>query len=129
MKFARYVFLVAGIYGLLVTFPLYIAEAKMSADYPPVMNHLEYYYSFIGVTIAWQVLFLFISRNPLRMRPVMIVCPLEKLSLVPTYMVLAPRGLFPQMWIPLMLIDLLLGVLFVISYMKTKEAGPSSKTL
>jgi hypothetical protein len=126
MKFARYVFLIAGIYGLFVTFPLYFMEAKLSADYPPPMNHLENYYSFIGVTVVWQILFLFIARDPLRFRPVMVFCSLEKLSLVPTFLVLFPRGLYPQAWIPLLVIDLALGVLFVISHFKTKELLPVS---
>ncbi len=126
MKFAKYVFLAAGIYGLLVTFPLYFMEAKLSADYPPSLNHPEYYYSFIGVTVVWQILFLFISRDPLRYRPVMIFCPLEKLSLVPTFLVLSPRGLFPRAWIPLMTIDLAFGVLFFISYLKTHQSSTIS---
>jgi hypothetical protein len=121
MKFARYAFLVAGIYGLLVTFPLYFMEAKMSADYPPAMNHLENYYSFIGITVVWQILFLFIARDPRRFQPVMVFCSLEKLSLVPTFLVLFPRGLFPQAWIPLMVIDLMFGVLFFISYLRIKS--------
>ena len=87
MKFAKYSFLVAGIYGVLTVFPLYFLEATLAADYPPALNHPEHYYSFIGVTLAWQILFLFISRNPLRFRPVMPFCVLEKLSLVPTFAV------------------------------------------
>ncbi len=122
MKFAKYVFLIAGIYGLLITFPLYFMEARMSTDYPPAMNHPEYYYSFIGVTVVWQVLFLFISRNPIRFRPVMIFCSLEKTSLIPTFLILSPCELFPQFWISLMVIDLAFGVLFFISYVRTKSA-------
>lgn len=121
MKFAKIVFLIAGIYGLLVTFPLYFMEAKVSADYPPALNHPEYYYSFVGVTVVWQILFLFISRDPLRFRPVMIFCSLEKTPLVPTFLILFPRGLFPQVWIPLMVIDLAFGILFFISYRKTRD--------
>jgi hypothetical protein len=125
MKFARYVFLIAGIYGLLVTFPLYFVEANLSANYPPPMNHLENYYSFIGVTVVWQILFLFVARDPRRFRPVMVFCSLEKLSLVPTFLVLVPRGLFPQAWIPLMVIDLIFGVLFFISYLKIYQSSTS----
>jgi len=128
MKFAKYVFLVAGIYGLLVTFPLYFMEAKISMDYPPPLNHPEYYYSFIGVTLVWQILFLFIARDPLRYRPVIIFCPLEKLSLVPTFFVLSPRGLFPHAWVPLMAIDLTFGVLFFIAYLETRRVSPLSNT-
>jgi len=122
MRFAKVVFLVAGIYGLLVIFPLYFLEAKMSADYPPALTHPEYYYSFVSVTLVWQILFLFISRSPLQFRPVMIFCALEKFSLLPALVILLPRGIFPTTWIPMVVVDLILGVLFFISYMKTKEA-------
>lgn len=121
MKFAKYVFLVAGIYGLFVTFPLFFLEAKLSVDYPPALNHPEYYYSFASVTLVWQILFLFISREPVKFRPVMLFCCLEKLSLLPALVALLPRSLVPQNWFPLMMIDLILGVLFVVSYIKTND--------
>jgi hypothetical protein len=121
MKFARYVFLAAGIYGILVTFSLYFMLQKLSTDYPPALTHPEYYYSFVGVTLAWQILFLWIARFPLRFRPMMAFCSIEKLPLVPTYLILAPQGLFPPLWIPLMLIDLAFGALFLASYFATKR--------
>jgi len=126
LKFAKFVFLIAGIYGLLVTFPLFFMESKISIDYPPAISHPEYYYSFIGVTIVWQILFLMIARDPQRFHPAMIFCSLEKLSLVPAFMILSLRGLFPQSWIPLMIIDLTFGVLFLISHFKTKPPQSNS---
>lgn len=56
MKFAKRVFLIAGIYGLIVVFPMYFLEEKNSRDFPPPITHPEYYYGFIDVTLAWQVL-------------------------------------------------------------------------
>lgn len=125
MKFAKYSFLAAGLYGVLTVFPLYFMGAKLAADYPPAINHPEYYYSFIGVTLVWQILFLFISRNPLGFHPVMPFCALEKLSLVPTFLILTPDGLFPAVWIPLLVADLVFGVLFLVSYFKTKDQHPA----
>jgi len=49
MKFARVVFLVAGIYGLIVLLPQYFLEAKVGLDSPPPITHPEFYYGFIGV--------------------------------------------------------------------------------
>jgi hypothetical protein len=59
MKFARRLFLIAGIYGVLVLAPQYFLEAKTGRDFPPPITHLEHYYGFIGVALAWQVFFLF----------------------------------------------------------------------
>ena len=66
MVFARRVFGVAGIYGLLVLLPQYFTEAKTGADFPPPITHPEYYYGFVGVAVAWQVLFLILARDPHR---------------------------------------------------------------
>jgi hypothetical protein len=126
MKFATYLFRIAGAYGLLVTFPLYFMEQKMGIDYPPPINHAENYYAFIGVTVAWQILFLVIARDPLRYRTIMLVCFLEKMSLVPAFLILFPQGRFPALLIPLMIIDLTFGLLFLVSYFKTKNLRKDS---
>ncbi|MGH7494644.1 MAG: hypothetical protein ACREOO_19905 [bacterium] len=68
MKFAKWVFRIAGIYGLIVLTPMYFTEGQISRDFPPAPTHPEYYYGFIGVALAWQVLFLLLSKDPLRYR-------------------------------------------------------------
>src|ERR1041384_3861354 len=81
MKFARVVFLVAGIYGLLVLVPQFFLEARIGRDTPPPIPHPEFFYGFICVAVAWQVLFLVLSRDPVRYRPMMIPAMLEKIGL------------------------------------------------
>ncbi len=81
MKFAKIVFYVAGIYGLLVLFPQYFMEAKNGRDFPPPITHPEYYYGFIGVALAFQILFLIIARRPVQYRAAMIPSVIEKFSL------------------------------------------------
>src|SRR5262245_15031758 len=78
--FARRVFLIAGVYGLLVLVQMYFTEAKLGRDFPPPITHPEHYYGFIGVAIAWQVVFLVIARDPIRYRLVMLPAILEKLA-------------------------------------------------
>lgn len=80
MKFAKWTFLIAGVYGLLILVPQYFLEIQNGIDYPPVINHPEYYYGFIGVAVAWQFVFLLISRDPKRYRLVMLVAVIEKFS-------------------------------------------------
>jgi len=121
MKFAKTVFRIAGVYGLLVTFPLYFLEQKLSADYPPAMNHPEYYYAFAGITMVWQILFFLIAGDPLRYRPLILLSVLEKLSLVPMIVVLLPRQQFPLTWLPPVMADLILAVLFCAAYLKTRK--------
>ena len=121
MKFAKNIFWSAAIYGFFVIFPMYFSEQKLGLDYPPPINHAEYFYSFIGVTLVWQLLFVFIAINPARYRAIMIPCALEKFSLIPTFCILFPQGRFPSLWIPLMIIDLFFAILFFIAFMKSKQ--------
>ena len=121
MKFAKYVFLIGGIYGLFATVPLYFMEGKIAIDSPPAINHPEYFYSFAGVTAVWQILFLFISRDPVRYRPLMIPCVLEKTPILIALCILGPQGRFPQLWYSFNIIDLSIGALFLVAYFTTKE--------
>jgi hypothetical protein len=118
MKFVRMVFWIAALYGVAVIFPLYFAEQSLTLQNPPAITHPEYYYSFIGVTLVWQMLFIFIALKPQRLRIVMIPCAAEKLSLLPTFLILNSQGRFPQLWLPLLIIDLVFALLFVVAFFK-----------
>ena len=72
MTFAKRVFFLAGIYGLVVLLPQYFMEERTGRDFPPPVTHPEYFYGFIGVAVAWQIVFLIISRDPVRYRPIML---------------------------------------------------------
>src|SRR5258706_15256646 len=78
MRFAKIVFNVAGIYGLLVLPPHYFMEAKIGQEHPPAITHPELFYGFVSVALAWQVAFLIIARDPVRYRLIMLPGILEK---------------------------------------------------
>ena len=90
--FARRVFAIAGWYGLIVMLPQYFLEAKIGRDYPPPITHPENFYGFIGVTIAWQLMFLVISRDPVRYRAAMIPAIVEKVTFVVAVAVLYAKS-------------------------------------
>ena len=71
MRFARWVFRLAGIYGLIVLLPQYFLEERIGRDDPPPITHPEHFYAFLGVAVAWQVAFLVIAQDPIRYRPIM----------------------------------------------------------
>lgn len=119
MKFARRVFLIAGVYGLIVLLPMYLLEDKTGRDFPPPITHPEYYYGFIGVAVAWQVLFLILSRNPIRYRPMMIPAILEKAVFAIPAVILYLQQRISTFTLGAGLVDSLLGVLFVLAYLKT----------
>lgn len=95
MTFARRVFKVAGIYGLLIVTPLYFLEDRVGRDQPPPITHPEFFYGFIGVTLAWQVAFLVIARDPARYRLLMIPAIIEKTTYVIALLVLFLKGRIP----------------------------------
>ncbi|HZH31921.1 MAG TPA: hypothetical protein VEY11_14240 [Pyrinomonadaceae bacterium] len=119
MKFAKVVFLLAGIYGLLALLPQYFMEAYTARAYPPPITHPEYFYGFIGVAVAWQVLFLILSRDPVRFRPMMIPAVLEKLAFGVAALVLYAQQRLPQLMLAGGIVDLILAALFIAAYVKT----------
>jgi hypothetical protein len=119
MRFAKRVFLIAGIYGLIVLLPLYFLEEKTGRDYPPPITHPEYYYGFIGVTTVWQILLLIISTDPIRYRPIMIAPMLAKMSFVIAVTILLLQGRVSGTTFGFSMIDLLLVILFLIAYVQT----------
>ncbi|HEY9745768.1 MAG TPA: hypothetical protein V6C99_06080 [Oculatellaceae cyanobacterium] len=119
MKFARTVFLAAGLWGFLVLTPLYFMEQTIGQQSPPAVTHPEYYYGFLGVSLAWQVLFLLLASDPARYRPVMIPAILEKISFVLAGFVLYGTGRVAATMAVFAGLDLLWAVLFVVAFLKT----------
>jgi hypothetical protein len=124
VTFARRVFVGAAIYGLIVLVPQYFLEEKTGRDFPPAITHPEYYYGFIGVAVAWQIVFLIISRDPVRFRPIMLVAILEKASFGLPAIVLYTSGRLSGQMLGAGLLDLMLGALFIMAYKRT-AAAPS----
>lgn len=121
MKFARRVFLIAGIYGLIVLAPQYFLETKNGLDFPPAITHPEYYYGFVGVALVFQLVFLIIARDPVRYRAMMVPSILEKASFGVAAVVLYLQDRIPVLVLSFAAVDLLLGALFVVAYAKTPE--------
>jgi hypothetical protein len=128
MRFAKIVFLVAGIYGVLILMPMYFLEDKIGRDTPPAITHPEYFYGFWGVGLAWQFLFLALSTDPVRYRPMILPSILEKVSYG-----IAVVVLFAQHRIPLVVLtvgsgDWIFAALFIAAYIATGRAQAPAGT-
>jgi hypothetical protein len=123
MKFSRIVFFIAGIYGLLVVTPQYFMESWTGRTFPPPVTHPEYYYGFVGAVVVWHILFLVISRDPARYRPMMPVAALEKLAFGAPILVLYCQQRASLAIVGAAVIDLILGALFLLSFWKTAEGA------
>jgi hypothetical protein len=120
MKFAKWVYRIAGIYGLLVLAPLLFLEHAVSQNYPPTITHPEYYYGFAITGVAWQVAFIVMGNDPQRFRILMPVTWLEK-SYGLIAIMLYVQGRISSQVLALGLIDLLFAALFVCAYVATRH--------
>ena len=123
MVFARRTFRIAGVYGLLALLPMYFLESRIGRDQPPAITHPEFFYGFVGVAVAWQAAFLVIARDPARFRPLMVPAVLEKATFGLAAVLLWLGGRLAALMLVAGLIDLTLGVLFVVAYVRTAP-GP-----
>jgi len=121
MRFAKRVYLIAGIWGVLVIVPGFFNEPFIAKQQPPLLTHPEYFYGFYTTALAFQILFLLIARDPVRYRPLMPACMLEKFGYILAMAILLALGRIPQLIAIFAAIDLIWGVLFVVAYTKTRE--------
>jgi hypothetical protein len=119
VNFSRWLFRIAGIYGLIVLVPQYFMEDQLGRTYPPLITHPEYFYGFLGVAVAWQVAFLLIAQDPVRYRLLIIPAILEKFSFAVAAVVLYTQHRVPVGPLAGGLVDSVLGSLFVIAFCKS----------
>jgi len=92
MKFAKVVFWIAGIWGVLIIAPLYFIFDLIGRQDPPPITHPAFFYGFVGLALAWQFAFLFIATDPARYRPLMLPSMFEKFSYGIAVVVLVLQG-------------------------------------
>src|ERR1700747_1069472 len=92
MKFARIVFWIAAIWGFLIITPLYFMFNLIGRQDPPPITHPAFFYGFVGLALAWQVAFFFISSDPVRYRPLMIRSMFEKFSYAAAVIILVSQA-------------------------------------
>jgi len=74
-----------------------------------------------GAALAWQIAFLFIARDPVRYRPLMIPSIIEKFSYGGAVVILVLQGRMHSSDLVFAGMDLVLGVLFVMAYFRTPQ--------
>src|SRR5262245_45631118 len=125
MQFAKWVFLVAGVSGLLMVAPPYFLEGWTGKFDPPPVKHPEYYYVFLGRTLAWQLMYLLIASDPARFRPAMLLGLLGKASFAVAIAALYLAGRVESRWLGFASFDAAWVVLFLVAYLRTpKERMP-----
>jgi hypothetical protein len=121
MAFARWLFLVSGIWGLAVLTPHYFLEETVGHHHPPPITHPEFFYGFIGIGLAWQIAFLIIGSDPVRFRPMMLPSAIEKLSFAAATIALYAADRVALAVLGAGLVDLLFGGLFLVVWWRLKS--------
>lgn len=110
MRFARWSFWCAGIYGLIVLLPLY-AQA-------PLGSASLWMFGFAGAAVATQLAYLLIGSDPPRYRMVIPVGIVAKLSFFVPVALLYVRGEVPGVMMGFALTDLALALLFAVNFVR-----------
>jgi hypothetical protein len=121
-RFAKRVYLIAGIWGVIIIGLNFFNERWIAINDPPPLTHPEYFYGFNAVGMAWQVLFLLLSRDPVRFRPLMPAAMLEKFGYVIAVAILFAIGRVSRFTFWFSFTDLVLGILFVVAYFNTQNS-------
>ena len=116
MRFAKWVFGLAGVLGLFIVVPLYFLEERLGRDQPPPINHPEWYYGFVAVTLAWQFMYLVIATDPARYRLPMLVAAAAKGSFVASTLILFALGRVNSSMLASVALDAIWVALFLVAY-------------
>ena len=123
MRFAKFAFIGAGIWGIAVLTPFYWLVDVTGRHYASPTEYPHFFYGFFTITMAWQFAFLVIGSNPGRFRPLMIPSMFEKISYVVLLLILYSRSRITTADVQAAVPDFILFVLFVIAFAKTRAAG------
>jgi hypothetical protein len=122
VRFARIVFVGAGVWGIAVLAPFYRLVDVTGRHYGAPAEYPQFFYGFISVALAWQIAFLVIGSNPARFRALMIPSMLEKFGYCATLVVLYARGRITATDLQPLWPDFVIGLLFVAAFVKTRNA-------
>jgi len=120
MTFAKYVFIGAGVWGILVLAPLFFLVDITGRAYAPPNDYPHFFYGFLAVAMAWQIVFLIIGSNPVRFRPLMIPGFIEKAGYIIAATVLHGQGRISATDAGTAIPDSVLLVLFIVAFVKTQ---------
>jgi hypothetical protein len=128
MRFAKAVFLLAGVSGVLLSVPAYFLESWAEVHDPPALSHPVHYYGLIGVVLVFQLFYLLVATDPLRYRPVMLLGALGKATFAITVCVLFGLGRVSVLWLGFAAFDSTWVILFLIAYARTAKKADNSPT-
>ncbi len=110
MKFARWIYLIAGVLGLISLLPVMFAERVMEVGRP------EFFYGFVCLNGCWQILYLIVASDPVRYRLMMIPAFLAKATAFVALGLLYLLGRVAVQWVAIGVVDGAFAVLFLFAF-------------
>ena len=122
MRFARFTFIGAGIWGITVLTPFYWLVDVTGRVYPPPIDYPHFFYGFLSVAMAWQIAFLVIGSDPTRFRPLMLAGLVEKLGHVLGVLVMYRQERITTLDAQGAIPDLVLALAFVAAFVASRPS-------
>jgi len=128
MRFAKVVFWIAAGWGFLVLTPLFFIFDRIGRLDPPPISHPGFYYGFVSVALAWQLAFITIALEPVRLAPIIPAAMVEKFgyAIVVVVLVLQDRMRPPDLVFAAA--DLVLGCLFIVAFLRVRRVPKTDGT-
>jgi hypothetical protein len=121
MRFARWVYGLSALYGVIVLAPFLFLEKQIAAA-TVAITHPEYFYGFLGAALVFQLVFVLIARDPVRLRPIMPATVAEKFVWGVAAWAIFLQGRTQAAVAGFAAIDVALGVLFLVAWVRTPKA-------
>jgi hypothetical protein len=123
MKFAKVVFAIAGVWGILVLVPFFFLMDLTGRRYAPPSSYPHFFYGFFALALVFQFVFFIIASDPARFRPMIIAAIFEKVTYVTVCAVLYSRGQITLTDASTCFADFILGTLFIRAYLTTRPTA------
>ena len=117
MKFAKWILVLAGMVGMISLFPLYFKEHTIAPD----LMYPVFYYGFISINIIWQLMYIYISHDPVKFRPIIFFGFMVKIIGAISIFFLIIQDRAEYWWIAIALVDFIFSILFLVSFFVLKK--------
>src|SRR5260370_20969371 len=95
-------------------------EGRIGRETPPAITHPEYFYGLLGAGMSWQILFLLLSKDPLRYRAMILPSVLEKISYGIVLVILFAHHRLPLSVLTIGSVDWIFAALFIAAHVATR---------
>jgi len=126
--FAKKVFLIAGVYGLMALVPQYFMEGRLSLRFPPPLTHPEHFYGFIWRGDRMAVRVLYNCAGCSAFAQLHVTCGIGETFLRCSHLGALREGLVTVPVLCAAAIDLLFAILFILAYVAVGNVTDSKHT-